>query len=428
MTMNEFLSRKTTLENGIRILTQTIPHARSVSMGVWVNTGARDEGEDENGLSHFIEHMIFKGTLKRTAFQIAKEFDSIGGHTNAFTSMENTCYYAKVISPRLGTMVEILSDIFLNSVFDEAEVEKERAVIFQEIGMTEDNPEEYVHLLSSRTRWGDSPLGRSILGSRENVAGFKSGSIKTFFRKSYCPERIIVSAAGDLDHETFVDMAGRFFKSIAPTRPPASSGRVPPESAAKVVFKNRDLDQVHVCLGADGLSITDPKRHAFSLLNVILGGNMSSRLFQKAREQKGLAYSIYSFVSSYVDTGMMGVSTAVSPDKALEVAALILSELEAIAEKGVEESEREDAAEYAKGALLLSSESVDNQMVRMAQNEIHFDRHISLDETIQKIDSVSGEDIAGLARRLFAFDGISATLLGPVGNIQKKDFETLLRR
>ncbi|MGD2151383.1 MAG: pitrilysin family protein, partial [Desulfobacterales bacterium] len=302
---------KTTLKNGIRIVSKKMPHIHSVSMGVWVNVGARDELSSENGLSHFIEHMIFKGTEKRTAFQIAKEFDSIGGQTNAFTSAENTCYHAKVLDTHLETMVDILSDIFLNSVFDEKEIENERAVIFQEIGMVEDSPDEYIHVLSGRNFWGDNSLGRSVLGTRENVADFNSHTIKRFFHKLYQPERIVISAAGNLEHNRLVDLIGPVFESIHPGN--SFPERFTPQGRCKVNLHQRNLEQVHICLGTKGVSITDPRRYAYSLMNTIFGGNMSSRLFQEIREKRGLAYSVYSFISSYVDTGVFGASAAVNP-------------------------------------------------------------------------------------------------------------------
>ncbi|MDH4204698.1 MAG: insulinase family protein, partial [Desulfobacteraceae bacterium] len=289
---------KTILANGIKVITRKMPHLRSVSMGVWVNVGARDESPVESGLSHFIEHMIFKGTKKRTAFQIAKEFDAIGGHTNAFTSTENTCYHAKVMDTHLDTMVDILSDVFLNSLFDDKEVENERAVILQEIGMAEDNPDEYIHILSGMNFWGKNSLGRSVLGSRENIKKFNSDTIKKFFHRFYQPERIVVSAAGNLDHNHFMDIAGPVFESIQPGND--LSERITPDGHCKVDIHYKDLEQVHICLGTKGMSITDPRRYAFSLLNTILGGNMSSRLFQEVREKRGLAYSVYSYASSFV--------------------------------------------------------------------------------------------------------------------------------
>jgi predicted Zn-dependent peptidase len=267
-------------------------------MGVWVNVGARDENPAESGLSHFIEHMIFKGTRQRSAFQIAKEFDAIGGHTNAFTSMENTCYHAKVMDTHTDTMVEILSDIFLNSVFDPGEIEKERPVILQEIRMVDESPDEYVHLLSGKNFWGDNPLGRSILGSPENIIRFDADLMKTYF-----------SAAGNVEHTDIIDRVGPAFETIKPGNGIAE--RITPQSRSLVDLNHKDLEQVHICLGAPGLSITDPRRYAYSLLNTILGGNMSSRLFQEIREKRGLAYTVYSFITSHVDTGMFGIYLAV---------------------------------------------------------------------------------------------------------------------
>ena len=408
---------KTVLENGVRILTRSMPHAHSVSMGVWVNVGARDERASDNGLSHLIEHMIFKGTRKRTAFQIAKEFDAIGGHTNAFTSYENTCYHARVMDTQLSTMVDILTDIFLNSVFDETEVEKERPVIFQEIGMVEDNPEEYVHILSGRAYWGENPLGRSILGTRENIMGFNSDLIKGFFDKFYQPSRIVISAAGNITHPQILDLVGPAFSSIKPGGPEFAR-RVTPEGCPKITLHPRELEQVHICIGTRGIAITDPRRYAFSLLNTIFGGNMSSRLFQTIREHRGLAYSVYSFISSYEDTGMFGAYVGVHPDNAREAAQLIASEMDRLKTETVAPSELEDAKNYTKGNLLLASESVDNQMVRLAQNEINFAGHIPLREVIDQVESTSAEDIIDLAATLFQDDHFALTTLGPLSDEQ----------
>ncbi|MCP4345917.1 MAG: insulinase family protein [Desulfobacterales bacterium] len=413
---------KTTLENGIRILTKKMPYVRSVSMGVWVNVGARDETSPESGLSHFIEHMIFKGTTRRTAFQIAREFDAIGGHTNAFTAMENTCYHARVVDTHMDTMVDILSDIFLNSVFDEKEVENERPIIFQEIGMVEDSPEEYIHVLSGNTFWGDHPLGRSILGTRENVISFDAKAIKGFFRRFYQPDRIVISVAGNVDHDRFVELAGSVFESVRPGN--GVPGRTPPQPASQIAVHHRELEQAHICIETRGLCITDPRRYAFSLMNTILGGNMSSRLFQKIREQRGLAYSVYSFASSYVDTGMFGVYAGVDPKKAVETVELLLSEMQKLKKTPVDPLELRDAKECTKGCLMLASESTDNQMIRLAQSEIHFGRYVPLDDVIEKIEAVTEDDILELSRTLFQSDHLTLTLLGPLEN--KKIYEDIL--
>ncbi len=414
---------KTVLKNGIRIVSQKMAHTRSVSMGVWVNVGARDESAEESGLSHFIEHMIFKGTRKRSAYQIAKEFDAVGGQTNAFTTMENTCYHARVLDARVDTMTDILCDIFTNSVFDPAEVEKERPVILQEIGMVEDNPEEYVHVLSGYNFWGDHPLGRSILGTPENVLGFDAAAIKKFFHRLYQPERIVISAAGNIEHRRLVQLVAPPFEALA-----AGNGfpqRYPPRECSVVDVHHRDLEQMHICLSTRGLPITDSGRYSLSLLNTILGGNMSSRLFQQVREKRGLAYSVYSFVSSHVDTGMFGVYMGVDPRRAEETTRLVLDELFKMTKQPVTVSELCGAIEYTRGSLLLGAESTDNQMVRTAQNEIHFGCDLPLETIIEKIEAVTADDIQQLACQLFDVDHMALTLLGPA-DTDKKEFEKML--
>jgi len=406
--------QKSTLPNGIRVLTMPMPHLYSVSMGIWVDAGARDETTDERGLSHFIEHMIFKGTRRRSAYQIAKEFDTIGGATNAFTSMENTCYYAKVMNGQLPTMVDILSDIFINSVFDQQEMERERPVIFQEISMLEDSPDELVHHLAGQNFWGDHPLGHPVIGTRENLMRFDSNKLKQFFHKLYQPERIIISAAGMIDHSVFVDLLHPVFEMLT------STGELPqrekPTSRFQIQVHSRDQEQVHLCLGSRGVATSNPDRYAISLLNTILGGNMSSRLFQEIREKYGLAYSIYSFVNSFEDAGMFGIYAAVAPDHAVETVERILAAIRKLKEGPVSADELKSAKDYTKGALLLSAESNDNQMIRLAQQEIHFGRHVSMEEILSRIDGVSAQDLLALSGRLFGDDQVALTTLGPIAD------------
>lgn len=410
---------KTVLPNGIRIVSKKMPHVRSISMGVWVSVGARDESGEQSGLSHFIEHMIFKGTARRNAFQIAKEFDAIGGQTNAFTSMEHTCYHAKVLDAHLDTMVDILSDIFLNSVFDPNEVERERPVIFQEIGMLEDTPEDYVHQLASANFWDDHPLGRSILGTRENILTFDTDIIKAFFHRFYHPERIIISAAGNLEHERILDLVGPVFETIH------NGGRLPdrmkPRIRSCVSTHQRNLEQAHVCLSCLGTAITDPRRFAFSLMNTLLGGNMSSQLFQEIREKRGLAYSVYSFISSHVDSGMFGVYCGVDPKNVRQAIALIYRTLKSMIQTKITPDQLLDAKEYTKGNLFLAAESADNQMVRLAQNEIYFGKYIPLSEVIAHVEAVTADDIQQLAQHLFQPQQMALTLLGPVDTTENLD-------
>ncbi|MEE8540413.1 MAG: pitrilysin family protein, partial [Desulfobacterales bacterium] len=348
--------------------------------------------------------------------------DAIGGHTNAFTSMESTCYHAKVMDTHLEKMVDILSDIFLNSVFHADEIERERMVILQEIGMVEDAPEEYVHILSGNAFWGDHPLGRSILGTRKNINHFKPKALLDFFQRLYQPERIVVSAAGNLEHEQIVDLIAATFAEIKPGD--GFPDREAPVGRSLVNIHYRDLEQLHLCIGTKGLSIIEPQRYAFSLLNTILGGNMSSRLFQEIRERRGLAYSVYTFVTSLFDTGMFGVYAGIDPSNTVETIDLICKEMRRQKEERVDAGELSDAKEFTKGSLMLASESVDNQMVRLAQNEIHFQKQIPLKKVVEKIESVSEEDIFDLAASLFQPDQLTLTLLGPVS--KDNQFEDIL--
>ena len=411
---------KTTLDNGIRILTHNMPYSRSVSMGVLVNVGARDELLTESGLSHFIEHMLFKGTKRRSAFQIAKEFDAMGGNTNAFTSMETTCCHAKVMTSHTGALSDLLSDIFLNPVFDPEEIEKEKPVIVQEIGMVEESPEDYIHVLTGQCCWGDNPLGSSVLGTRENILGFDSSKIKDYFIRSYQPQRTVISIAGNIEHNRILDIVGPAFES--PERGAGFPNRITPEVKSGINVYDKDIEQAHICVSLKGLPITDQNRYAFSLLNTVIGGNMSSRLFQEIRERRGLAYSVYSFISSYTDTGMFGAYVAVDSGNAVEAADVIIKEISKIKEHAVDSGELKDAIEYSKACLLLASESTDNQIFRQAQNEIHFGRFVPLDEVLCDIESVKEEDILNLARNIFDSNNLAITVLGPVsGENQFKD-------
>jgi predicted Zn-dependent peptidase len=384
-------------------------------MGVWVNVGARDEGAEESGLSHFIEHMSFKGTQRRSAFQIAKELDAIGGLSNAFTSKENTCYHAKVMDTHLNTMVDLLSDIFLNSVFDSKEVERERQVILQEIRMLEDTPDEHVYILLTQAIWGHHPLGRSVLGTPETVAGFDSKTIREYFERVYQPERIVICAAGNLEHGPFAELTAQTFE-VVKKRENGFSQRTLPIMDRAVATYPKELEQVHICLATKGVHATDPRRHGCFVLNVILGGNMSSRLFQEVRERRGLAYAIHSFLAAYSDTGMWGVYVGTDKSNTEQVLEIIVKEMKRLREKPVDNSELKNGKEYLKGGLCLAAESTENQMIRLAHNEINFGRHIPLKEVEDEIEKVTADDILELAHDIFQNQSLGATLLGPVDN------------
>lgn len=409
--------RKTTLDNGVRILTHQIPNVRSVAMGIWVDVGSRDESEDEAGLSHYLEHMLFKGTERRNAFELAKAFDAIGGQSNAFTTMETTCYHARVMDEHMETMVDILSDMFLNSVFDAEEIENERPVILQEIGMLEDCPEDFAHHLLEKYAWGDHPLGRSILGNRKNIQNVRRKDLQQFFTKCYNPSRIIISMAGNLEHDAVVPLLEPAFSGLVRTED--RTRRVQPHLVPGLHSTRRPIEQVHLCIGTPGLPIAHDNRFSASILSTILGGNMSSRLFQEIREKRGLAYSVYAFSSSHMDAGMMGIYAGVAPNTVETSAELIRMELNRLRTQPVSEEELEGARAYTKGNILLSMENTENLMVKLAQNEIHFGRYIPVEETLQKVENVTQESLMALAAHTFAEGQYTVSVLGPAEDTER---------
>jgi predicted Zn-dependent peptidase len=402
---------KTILDNGIRVITEEIPYLKSVSIGVWVTTGSRDEQPHQNGISHFIEHLLFKGTERRTAFDIAKEIDSVGGTLNAFTGREYTCFYAKVIDKNLPLAIDLLSDIFLHSLMDIKDVEKERMVILQEIKMVEDTPDDYIHDFFNRVCWGDHPLGFPIFGTSELVQSFTREQISQFLKENYPPSRIIVCAAGNLKHQKVVDLIGEAFGQL-----PRSNGermRMKPDSISTTNIRKRDLEQVHFCLGTKGLPYNHSLRFASYLLNTILGGGMSSRLFQEIRENRGLAYSVYSYLPSYIDTGLIVVYAGTNENSFHEVIELVLDQFNQLKKEPFKNGELETAKEQLKGNLLLSLESSDNLMTRLAKNEIYFGSYFPVEKTLKGIDEVGEEVVRHLAEDLFDGRFFCLTVLGP---------------
>ncbi|MGD8382716.1 MAG: pitrilysin family protein [Syntrophobacterales bacterium] len=406
---------KTVLDNGMRVVTERIPHLHSVSMGIWLNVGSRDEQEDESGLTHFIEHMLFKGTQKRSALEIAKQLDAVGGMSNAFTSKENTCFHAKVLDTHLPLVVEILSDIFLQSVFDQIEVDREREVILQEINMVEDTPDEYVHILFNQNFWDGNPLGRPIFGNVRTVQSFTREMILGYLSRGYHPDRIVLTAAGNVDHQEFLELVGPAFSSIE--RHGHNFHRTPPRANSRVDLYHRDIEQIHLCLGTQGTSLLEKERYCCSILNVILGGSMSSRLFQEVRERRGLAYSIYSFVSSHTDAGLMGVYGAVRPDNIKETLELIRQELTRFKREPISATELRAAKEHIKGGIYLAAENTDNRMSRLAKNEIIFDRFVPYEEIEAGLEQVTVEDVQALAQQIFQPEVMSLVLLGQVNGL-----------
>ena len=403
--------RKTTLDNGIRVITEEIPYLKSVSIGVWVTTGSRDEQPHENGISHFIEHLLFKGTERRTAFDIAKEIDSVGGTLNAFTGREYTCFYAKVIDKNLPLAIDLLSDIFLHSLMDAKDVEKERMVILQEIKMVEDTPDDYIHDFFNRVCWGDHPLGFPIFGTSDLVQSFTREQIFQFLRETYQPKRIIICAAGNLKHEEAVDLIAGAFGQLPQSN--RERQRLKPHSICTTNIRKRELEQVHFCLGTKGLQYNHSLRFASYLLNTILGGGMSSRLFQEIRENRGLAYSVYSYLPSYIDTGLVVVYAGTNENSFQEVIELVHQEFKRLKEDPFKNGELETAKEQLKGNLLLSLESSDNLMTRLAKNEIYFGTYLPVERTLKGVDEVKEEVVRNLAKELFDEHFFCLTVLGP---------------
>jgi predicted Zn-dependent peptidase len=404
--------QKTILDNGIKVITEGIPYLKSVSIGVWVTTGSRDEQPDENGISHFIEHLLFKGTEKRTAFDIAREIDSVGGTLNAFTGREYTCFYAKVIDKNLPLAIDLLSDIFMHSLMNPKDVEKERMVVLQEIKMVEDTPDDYIHDLFNRVCWGDHPLGFPIFGTTELVQSFRRDHIYRYFKENYQPNRIIVCAAGNVQHQEVVDRIGETLGLIPNSD--KTTARLRPDPISTTNIWRRELEQVHFCLGTRGLQYNHSLRFASYALNTILGGGMSSRLFQEIRENRGLAYSVYSYLPTYIDTGLVVVYAGTSEGSFQEVIELILKEFSHLKKEPFRNGELETAKEQLKGNLLLSLESSDNLMTRLAKNEIYFGSYLPVEKILRGIDEVGEEVVRGLASDLFNERFFCLTILGPM--------------
>jgi predicted Zn-dependent peptidase len=385
---------KTVLDNGIRVISENIPHAHSVTIGIWVASGSRDESAEFSGVAHFIEHLLFKGTARRSALQIAREIDSLGGILNAFTGREYVCYYAKVLHRFLPKVIDLLADIFLESRFESEEIDKERKVILQEIGLLEDSPDDYIHDLFARNFWQEHPLGRPIIGTEKSV-GILDRDIVTSYRADvYRAENIIIAAAGRLEHDELIALLGSLFERIPAGRKLEQVSPSRPTKRVEVVA--RDLEQVHLCLGTLGIPQNHPRRYEAFILNTVLGGSMSSRLFQEVREKLGLAYSIYSYMTSHSDSGSITVYAGTSRDRYREVIDIIIRELRRLKTDPLSQDELDNAKEQLKGNILLSLESSDNRMTKLAKNEIYFGRYLPLMEIVKGIDQVTPESIIQL--------------------------------
>jgi len=405
--------RRGLLPNEIPVVVEQIPTVRSAAIGVWVAAGSRNESAREKGISHFVEHMLFKGTETRDARQIASFLESVGGHLDAFTSRELTCFYARVLDEYLEKAVDILADIVCNSVFSPGEVQKEKKVITEEIMNFEDNPDELIHDLLARAVWPDHPLGGSILGSLETVERFDSEMLKGYFRKHYGGPRVVVAAAGNLSYEWLME------KLPSVLTLPGGLGSDPLESpggaeAGGIHYHERDLGQEYLCVGARGVSYRDPRRFPLLVLSTLLGGGMSSRLFQKVREKQALAYAVYSYADFHRDSGLFATFLGVRPEQSARALAAVLDEYRVVTEHPVEQEELESAKAQLKGGLLMGLESMTSRMSRLAKNEIYHGRVVPVDELVDSIESVTPEAVMELAREVLDPDRQAIVSLGSV--------------
>src|SRR5450432_3333660 len=405
--------KKHVLPNGLVVITETMAHVRSVSVGVWVRNGSRRESREENGLAHFIEHMVFKGTERRSAEAIAREMDSVGGMLDAFTSKEQICFNAKVLDEHLPIAFDVIADLVLRPKFDSVDVKKERQVVLEEIKMDLDNPEYLLHDIFTRGFWPEHPLGRPILGTPETVRQFNGESLRKRFRHWFAPDHLVISAAGNVKHEQVLELVEREFGSLA-TAGPGASAAAPSTKAPIHLETKRDLEQVHVCLGVPSIPLADDRRFGVAVMNNLLGGGMSSRLFQNIREKLGLAYAVFSELTPYSDAGMLTVYAGTAKETVGQVIDLIVKELRDLKETPVSDEELLRAKNHLKGSLMLSLESTSARMSNLARQELYFRRFYSLDEILAGIEAVTREEIQAVAREFFRSEKIAVTALGPL--------------
>lgn len=389
-----------TLSNGLRVVVEYIPTCRSVAFGIWVKTGSRNESPDNNGISHFIEHMLFKGTARRSAKDIADLFDGIGGNVNAFTAKEYTCYFAKVLDQHLPIAVDALSDMFFESQFDETELGKEKNVILEEIAMYEDTPDDKVHDEASRASYGDHPLAYSILGLEEKLSAMNGDVLRQYMKDNYRIDNTVISVAGNVEERALLELLERHFGAFKNNG--AEAAVVAPQFKGDYLFHKKKTEQNHICLTFPGCSIADPQLYAMVLLNNAVGGGMSSRLFQEIREKRGLAYSVYSYHTSYADSGLFTVYAGTAPKQSKDVLACAMEQLHDLAVQGLTEEELHRGKEQLKGSLILSLESTSSRMNRIGKNELMLRRHYTLDEMLERIDSVSMGDIRDVTKRMLS--------------------------
>jgi len=402
---------RATLPNGIRVVTEQMPHVRSVSVGIWIGTGSREEADHQTGLSHFIEHMVFKGTKNRSAEQIARSVDSIGGGLDAFTSKELVSYNVKVLDEHLPEAFDVVSDLVRNPLFQKEDIEKEKSVILEELKMEVDNPEYLIHEIFASNFWKGHPLGRPILGTKQTIRTFDRDKVERYYKQFYVPSNILITAAGSLSHKGLVNLVGDHFGDLKPRRTVKLA--TPPHPHAPLVFRNKSsLEQVHVYVGVPSIPISHEARFACFILNAILGGGMSSRLFQNIREKQGLAYTVFSELTMYRDAGCMLVYAGTSLRSAGKVVESIVRELRSLADHRVTDEELRRSKDHLKGSYVLGLESTSSRMANLARQELYFNRFFSLDEMLQKVESVRADEVQTLAQQFFDPNRMAVAMLG----------------
>src|SRR5688572_5393135 len=398
------------LDNGLRLITETMPHVRSVTIGVWLMRGSRHESDERSGIAHFVEHMLFKGSDTRSAEDIAQAIDSIGGQLDAFTAKEYASYYIKVLDEHLPLAVDVLADIVLRPAFPKDEIEREKKVILEEIKMVEDTPDDLVHEIFTQHFWEGHPLGRPILGSKETVEALNVDVLREYFSGAYVASNLIVTAAGNLEHAQVRALIETAFGTIGREGEHVNGG--PPRVVPQFIARTKDLEQSHVCLGTDSYAQRHEDRYVSYILNTVLGGSMSSRLFQNVREKRGLAYSVFSGLSAYRDAGNLTIYAGCASDAVEEVVDLCAAELKVLKQAPVSDAELRRAKDHLKGSLMLSLENTASRMSHLARQEIYFDRHFGLDETLAGVENVTAEDVQRVANELFGAGQLAATVVG----------------
>jgi predicted Zn-dependent peptidase len=400
-----------TLPSGLRLVTERMAHVRSVTVGIWLTRGSRHESDAESGVAHFVEHMLFKGTTSRSARDIAQTIDGIGGQLDAFTAKEYASYYIKILDEHLPVAIDLLSDMVMRPALAPDDIVKEQSVILEEIKMVEDAPDDLVHELFAQQFWSRHPLGRPILGTPETVGSFSAKNLREYFSRTYVAPHIVIAAAGNLEHNALRDLVERSFAEL-PARA-ALAETAPPAVSPGVAVRHKDIEQSHICVGTPAYPQVHIDRHALYLLNTILGGSMSSRLFQHIREERGLAYAVFSTLTTYTDAGIISVYAGCASEKVNEVVALTLAEMNTLREVPVPYDELRRAKDHLKGSLMLGLESTSSRMSHVARQELYFRRQFTLDEMLDSIERVTQDDVQRVARDLFRDDGLAATVVGP---------------